>query len=89
MTRSTFRDFNDTLDQLAQEILRACRRAGRELAAMPLPSLLVWCVALALIISILPLALCLFILFLGLKVVVGAFLIDRRAASHKPDLRKE
>jgi hypothetical protein len=79
MTHSTFRDFNDTLDHLAREILRACRRGARELAAMPLPSVLVWCVALALIISILPLALCLFVLFLGLKVVAGAFIIERRS----------
>lgn len=78
MTNSTFRDFSDSLDRLAQEIVRACRRAGRELAVMPLPSVLVWCVVIALIISILPLALCLFVLFLGLKVVAGAFIIARK-----------
>jgi Flp pilus assembly protein TadB len=89
MTHSTFRDFTDTLDRLAQEIVRACRRAGRELAAMPWPAMLVWCVVLALVISILPLALFLFVLFLGLKVVAGAFIIDRRAARQKTDLHKD
>lgn len=89
MTHSTFRDFNDTLDHLAREVLRACRRAGRELAAMPLPSLLVWCLVLALILSVLPLALCLFVLFLGLKVVAGAFIIERRSAAQKTDLHKD
>lgn len=89
MTHSTFRDFTDTLDRLAEEVVHACRRAGREIAVMPWPSLLVWCVALALVISILPLALCLFVLFLGLKVVAGAFVVDRRASVHKTDLHKE
>jgi hypothetical protein len=89
MTHSTFREFNDTLDRLAREVMQACRRGGRELAAMPLPSLLVWCVALALILSILPLALCLFVLFLGLKVIAGAFIIERRSSAQKTDLHKD
>ena len=89
MTHSTFRDFSDSLDRLAQEIMRACRRVGRELAVMPLPSVLVWCVVLALVISILPLALFLFVLFLGLKVVAGAFIIERRASRQKTDLHKD
>jgi hypothetical protein len=38
----------------------------------------VCCIALALVISILPLALFLFILFMAVKVVAGAFVIDRR-----------
>jgi hypothetical protein len=40
--------------------------------------MLVCCVFLALVISILPLALFLFILFMGVKLIVGAFIIDRR-----------
>jgi Flp pilus assembly protein TadB len=89
MTHSTFRDFTDTLDHLAEDLVRACRRALRELAAMSWPSMLAFCVALALVISILPLALFLFVLFLGLKVVAGAFVIERRASMHKPDLHKD
>ena len=89
MTHSTFRDFSDSLARLAQEIMRACRRASRELAVMPLPSVLVWCVVLALVISILPLALFLFVLFLGLKVIAGAFILDRRASRQKTDLHKD
>ena len=89
MTNSTFRDFSDSLDRFAQEIVRACRRAARELAVMPLPSVLVWCIALALIVSVLPLALCLFVLFLGMKLIAGAFIVERRAASHKTNLHKD
>jgi hypothetical protein len=40
--------------------------------------MLACCVMLAILISILPLALFLFILFMGVKVVAGAFIIDRR-----------
>lgn len=89
MTNSTFRDFSDSLDRLAQDIMRACRRAWRELDVMPLSSVLLWCVVLALVISLLPLALCLFVLFLGLKLVAGAFIIERRAARNKTDLHKD
>jgi hypothetical protein len=46
-------------------------------------------VVLALILSVLPLALCLFVLFLGLKVVAGAFIIERRSAAQKTDLHKD
>ena len=78
MTHSTFDNFGETLGRLAHDIVLASRRALREIAAMPWPVMLVFCVLLAAIISILPLALCLFVLFLGLKVVAGAFFIDRR-----------
>lgn len=84
MNDNAFRQFTRTLDALADDILRACRRAMRELAVMPWPSMLAFCVVLALIISILPLALFLFVLFLGLKVVAGAFIIERRRTNpHK------
>lgn len=84
MNDNAFRQFARTLDDLADDILRACRRAMRELAVMPWPSMLAFCVVLALIISILPLALFLFVLFLGLKVVAGAFIIERRRTNtHK------
>ena len=78
MTHSTFDNVGETLGRLAHDIVLASRRALRDIAAMPWPVMLVFCVLLAAIISILPLALCLFVLFLGLKVVAGAFFIDRR-----------
>jgi hypothetical protein len=78
MKSANFRTFCDTMEDVAQDIVRACRRGARTIAAMPWPAMLMCCIGLALIISILPLALFLFILFLGVKVVVGAFVIDRR-----------
>jgi hypothetical protein len=66
------------MEDVAQDIVRACRRGARTIAAMPWPAMLMCCIGLALIISILPLALFLFLLFMGVKVVAGAFVIDRR-----------
>jgi uncharacterized membrane protein len=83
MTHSTFRDFEAAFESLARDIMRACRRAMRELNTMPWPTMLGWCVVFALIISILPLAFCLFVLFLGVKLVAGAFYVDRRSALRK------
>jgi hypothetical protein len=80
MTRTHSRSFDATLDDLARDIVDACRRATRAIAVMPWPAMLACCIALAFVISILPLALCLFVLFMGLKVIAGAFIVDRRRA---------
>ena len=78
MKSANFRTFCDSMEDVAQDIVRACRRGARTIAAMPWPAMLACCIGLALILSILPLALFLFILFMGVKLVVGAFVIDRR-----------
>jgi hypothetical protein len=78
MKSANFRTFCDSMEDVAQDIVRACRRGARTIAAMPWPAMLMCCIGLALIISILPLALFLFILFMGVKLVAGAFVIDRR-----------
>jgi hypothetical protein len=78
MKSANFRTFCDSMEDVAHDIVRACRRGARTIAAMPWPAMLVCCIGLALILSILPLALFLFILFMGVKVVAGAFVIDRR-----------
>ena len=78
MTRTQSRSFGATLDDLARDIVDACRRAARAIAVMPWPAMLACCIALAFVISILPLALFLFVLFMGIKVVIGAFAVDHR-----------
>jgi hypothetical protein len=78
MNKTTFRDFCSTLEDLSHDIVRACRRAARTIVAMPWPAMLVCCIGLALVISILPLAFFLFVVFMAVKVVVGAFVIDAR-----------
>jgi hypothetical protein len=78
MKSANFRTFCDSMEDLSRDIVRATRRTARTIAAMPWPAMLMCCIGLALIISILPLALFLFIAFMALKVVAGAFIIDRR-----------
>jgi len=78
MKSANFRTFCDSMEDVAEDIVRACRRGARTIAAMPWPAMLMCCIGLALIISILPLALFLFILFLGVKLLAGAFFIDHR-----------
>ena len=81
MKSANFKTFCDSLEDVAQDIVRACRKGVRSIAAMPLPAMIACCILLAFVISILPLALFLFILFMGVKVVAGAFVIDRRRAN--------
>ena len=81
MTRTHSRSFGATLDDLARDIVDACRRAARAIAVMPWPAMLACCIALAFVISILPLALFLFVLFMGIKVIIGAFVVDQRRTS--------
>jgi hypothetical protein len=76
MQHNTFRRFRTAVEDAAHDIVRACRRIARAIAVLPWPAILVCCIGLALVISILPLALFLFILFMGVKIVVGAFVID-------------
>jgi hypothetical protein len=83
MKSANFRTFCDSMEDVAHDIVRACRRGARIVAAMPWPAMLMCCIGLALIISILPLALFLFILFMGVKVVAGAFVIDRRRTARE------
>jgi hypothetical protein len=81
MKSANFKTFCDSLEDVAHDIVRACRKGVRSIAAMPLPAMIACCILLAFVISILPLALFLFILFMGVKVVAGAFVIDHRRAN--------
>jgi hypothetical protein len=81
MTRTYHRSFGATLEDLARDIVDACRRAVRAIAVMPWPAMLACCIALAFVISVLPLALFLFVLFMGVKVIIGAFVVDHRRTS--------
>jgi hypothetical protein len=84
MNKATFRQFATAMEDLAHDIVRASRRAARTIATMPWPAMLVCCIGLALVISILPLALFLFIAFMAVKLVAGAFVIDsRRTRPHQ------
>ncbi|MFL6632356.1 MAG: hypothetical protein ACJ8HJ_08590 [Massilia sp.] len=83
MKHANFRSFAASLEDVARDIVHACRRGVRTIAAMPWPAMLACCIALAFVISILPLALFLFVLFMGIKVIVGAFVVDHRRTNRE------
>jgi len=82
MNKATFREFGTTLEDLTHDIARSCRRGARTLAAMPWPTMLACCIALAivltLLVSILPLALFLFAAFMALKLIIVGFAVHTR-----------
>ncbi|MCC2954201.1 hypothetical protein LK542_01065 [Massilia sp. IC2-477] len=79
MKTSRFDSFTTDLKDIARKTNRALRTGARTLAALPWPSLLAVSIGLALILSIVPLALTLFVGFLLLKFVAAA-LFGRRPA---------
>jgi 4-hydroxybenzoate polyprenyltransferase len=79
MKPSRFDAFMADMKDVARKTNRAVRSGARSLAALSWPSLLAVSIGLALILSIVPLALTLFISFLLLKFVAAA-LFGRRPA---------
>ncbi|GGB89251.1 hypothetical protein [Pseudoduganella buxea] len=65
--------FTETVREAANAVLSVGRHAVRRLGRMSWPALLALCVMLALLLTILPLALTLFVIFLLAKLVIGAF----------------
>jgi hypothetical protein len=84
MQNDTFRTFWTSIENASHDIVRASRRVFGAIAVLPWPALLVCCLGLALVISILPLGIFLFVLFMAVKVVIGAFVIDKRHPSPAP-----
>ncbi len=79
MKSSRFDSFLADMKDIGRQTNRAVRSGARTLAALSWPSLLAVSIALALVLSIVPLALTLFVAFLLLKFVAAA-LFGRRPA---------
>lgn len=88
MHHAFFRNLRTGIEDASRDIVRACRRLARAIAVMPWPAILACCIGLALAISVVPLALCLFILFMAAKIVIGAFVIDGRSDGRRSDGRR-
>ena len=77
---------NRTIGDVFREVGRATQQVGRScmraLSRMSWPALLASCIMMALLLTILPLALVLFTVFLLLKLAVGAVVIGSRRARH-------
>jgi len=77
--------FTETVREASDVIVSIVRHGMRRLERMSWPSLLALCVMLAILLSILPLALTLFVIFLLVKLVIGAFGMQhvRRRHTHE------
>ena len=77
--------FGETIREASDTVLRIARHALRGVERMSWPSLLVMCVMLALLITILPLAVTLFVLFLLVKVIATAFGVSTYHGKRRED----
>lgn len=66
------------LEEAGDALARAARRLMRTVRRMTWPALLASSLLLALLLTIVPLALTLFVVFMAIKLAVGAILIQRR-----------
>ena len=82
MNKATFRAFAATMEDVAHDIVRACRRGARAIAVMPWPAMLAWCISLAIVLTllatILPLALFLFAVFMAVKLAIVGYVVHTR-----------
>jgi hypothetical protein len=78
MKNATFASFSELLEEIARAFAQAVRYGGRAVATMSWPQLAAACVALALVITIVPLAICLFVVFMIVKLAVAAIVIHSR-----------
>lgn len=78
MKNATFASFSELLEEIGRAFAQAARYGARAVATMSLPQLAATCVALALVITIVPLAICLFIVFMIVKLAVAAIVINSR-----------
>lgn len=79
------KSFSETLREACDTIVTLVRHAARRIERMPWPALLAMCLMLALFFTVLPLALTLFVLFLLVKLVLGAFGVSHYHARRQPD----
>jgi hypothetical protein len=75
---ANFGTFMDDVAEACADLWRLGKRAAVAIAALPWPALLAASIMLAFAITIVPLALALFVLFLLVKLVVAAFIVNKR-----------
>ncbi|MDB5961156.1 MAG: hypothetical protein JWP59_2450 [Massilia sp.] len=78
MKNLTFDSINTLLDDIFRATMQAARALVRAIGAMAWPQLMATCVLLALLITIVPLAFTLFIVFMIVKLVVAAIVVQSR-----------
>ncbi|MES2760379.1 MAG: hypothetical protein V4693_23650 [Pseudomonadota bacterium] len=78
MKNVTFSSIGMLLEEIGRAFAAAFRYGARAIATMSLPQMIVACIGLALAITILPLAIFLFIVFLIVKLAVAAIVVNSR-----------
>ncbi len=73
MNNATFDAFYATLNEMGRAIGKAARTGAAAISTMSWPALAVCCVGLAFAISIVPLALFLFVMFMAIKLIFSMF----------------
>ena len=76
--------FIDLLEEMGRTFANLVRVGLRAVVTLSWPALLVAACALALALTIVPLAICLFILFMALKLIVAATVLGRRRRARLP-----
>ena len=74
----SFASLSSLLDDTWHALCRAVRYASNAIATMSWPALLITAVLMAFAISLVPLAITLFLLFMLIKLVAGGFAIGKR-----------
>ena len=82
MNNATFDSFYQTVIDMGRAIGRAARTGSAAIATMSWPALAVSCVLLAFALTIVPMALFLFVMFMAIKLIFTAF--ARRAERGVP-----
>ena len=78
MKNPSLQSFAQFLEEIAQAFIKAVRYGVRAIATMSWPALLMACVGLALAITIVPLAIFLFLVFMAIKLAVAAIVLNTR-----------
>ncbi|MFC0133861.1 hypothetical protein CR105_08695 [Massilia eurypsychrophila] len=78
MKNVTFSSISTLLEEMGRAFAQAFRYGARAIATMSVPQTIAACIGLALLITILPLAFFLFMVFLIVKLAVAAIVLNAR-----------
>jgi hypothetical protein len=78
MKNVTFSSIGMLLEEIGRAFAEAFRYGARAIATMSLPQMAAACIGLALLLTILPLAIFLFVVFMIVKLAVAAIVINSR-----------
>jgi hypothetical protein len=75
---ANFSTLLDDIRDACADVFRMCSRAAKHIATLPWPTLLVCAFVFAIAITLIPLALSVFVFFLIVKLAVTLFVVDKQ-----------